>query len=221
MVIARKINQDHISIKRTIVMTGDKRTDNERRIGIGQGREMSGIRIVKENDKENDNASDNETNNASNSDDNVVKNNVRNNAKNKNNHKQSNPNKTNHNQRSKPAQFNHNHRIKHANNLGDNIHKRTGQLCDKGMVMERRDGIGNSRGRDIGNANVHPTATPAPTVVHAATSAPAIVATVHKHSTFSHYHRRFRFDSPPKSDQSDMSDDPEKMDKLNRMKAEK
>ncbi len=33
--------------------------------------------------------------------------------------------------------------------------------------------------------------------------------------------RRFRFDSPPKSDESDMSDDPEKMDKLNRMKAEK
>lgn len=35
------------------------------------------------------------------------------------------------------------------------------------------------------------------------------------------YFRRFRYDSPPKSDESDMSDDPEKMEKLNRMKAEK
>jgi hypothetical protein len=33
--------------------------------------------------------------------------------------------------------------------------------------------------------------------------------------------RSFRFDSPPKSDESDMSDDPEKIDKLNKMKAEK
>jgi len=34
-------------------------------------------------------------------------------------------------------------------------------------------------------------------------------------------YNRFRFDSPPKSDESDMSEDPEKMDKLNRMKAAK
>ncbi len=168
MVIVKKTNQDLTNVKRMIVMIDDKKTNKEKKIDTGQGREIIVIRTV------NDNA--NETNNDKTSDDNDVKNNIKN--KLTNNQNQNNLNMNNHNRKNKPTLYNH----VLKNNLEDNVHKRIKKINDKNMVVDNQDVIENNQRIDIDNANVHPTVTLAPIVAPAATNVLAIVATVNKHS---------------------------------------